>query len=50
MNPVSRATVRCTRCRAASVPIEGDVFPVCDGRFRQIARTEFVEVGTWWSP
>ena len=31
MNPVSRATVRCTRCRAAGVLPEGGVCPLCDG-------------------
>ena len=31
MNPVSRATVRCTRCRAAGVLPEGSVCPLCDG-------------------
>ena len=112
MNPVSRATVRCTRCRAAGVLPERGVCPLCDGageyqrlivplkiigatdlvpapdmsflrmtvllsehtedgrvvvrgvtdqglgrvaslpaaRFREIAHTEFVEVGTWWAP
>jgi hypothetical protein len=31
MNPVSRATVRCTRCRAAGVLPERGVCPLCDG-------------------
>ena len=112
MNPVSRATVRCTRCRAAGILPEGGVCPLCEGageyqrlivplkivaaadlvptpdmsfrrltvmlsehtddgrvlvrgvtdqgvglvaalpveRFREIAHTDFVETGTWWSP
>lgn len=31
MNPVSRATVRCTRCRAAGILPEGGVCPLCEG-------------------
>jgi hypothetical protein len=31
MNPVSRATVRCTRCKAAGVLPDGDVCPLCEG-------------------
>jgi hypothetical protein len=31
MNPVSRATVRCTPCRAAGVLPEGGVCPLCYG-------------------
>ena len=112
MNPVSRATVRCTRCKAAGVLPHGDVCPLCEGageyqrlivplkvvgatdlvptpdmsflrmtvllsehtddgrvvvrgvtdqglglvaalpaaRFAEIASTEFLESGTWWTP
>ena len=31
MIPVSRATVRCTRCRTAGVLSQGKVCPVCEG-------------------
>jgi hypothetical protein len=31
MNPVSRATVRCTRCKAAGVLPNGEVCSLCDG-------------------
>ena len=31
MNPVSRATVRCTRCQAAGVLPQGGVCPICEG-------------------
>ena len=31
MTPVSRATVRCTRCRAFGVLPEGGVCPICEG-------------------
>ncbi|HLK90201.1 MAG TPA: hypothetical protein VKZ18_09925 [Polyangia bacterium] len=31
MIPVSRATVRCTRCRAFGVLPEGGVCPICEG-------------------
>jgi len=112
MDPVSRANLRCTRCRAFGVLSSGGVCPICEGtgdfprlvvplkivaaadlvptpdmafrrlavmlsqqtddgrvlvrgvtdeglglvaalpaaRFREIAHTEFIEAGTWWSP
>jgi hypothetical protein len=31
MNPVSRATVRCTRCQAFGVLPQGGVCPICEG-------------------
>ena len=31
MTPVSRATVRCTRCRAFGVLHKGGVCPICEG-------------------
>jgi len=112
MDPVSRANIRCTRCRAFGVLSSGGVCLICEGagefarlvvplkivaaadlvptpdmafrrlvvmlsehaedgrvvvrgvtdqglglvaalpaaRFREIAHSEFVEAGTWWSP